>query len=66
MLVPLSAARGTGVSVPAPPARAGTVLLGQATALVSGCEVSTQLGCLSVTSLIKAAEANYCHMLGTI
>lgn len=42
------------------------MFLGQATALVSGCEVSAQLGCSSVTSLIKAAEANYCHMLGMI
>lgn len=47
-------------------ARAGTVSLGQATALASGCKVSAHLGHSSVVSLIKAAGANYCHMLGMI
>lgn len=47
-------------------ARAGTVSLGQATALASDCEVSAHLGHLSAVSLIKAAGANYCHMLGMI
>lgn len=42
------------------------MLLGRAIALASGCEVCAHLGHSSVMSLIKAAEANYCHMLGMI
>lgn len=47
-------------------ARAGTVSLGQATALASDREVSAHLGHSSVMSPIKATEANYCHMLAMI
>lgn len=51
------------LSVPAPPChRQGLCLW--ATALASDCEVSAHLGHSSVVSLIKAAEANHCHMLG--
>lgn len=47
-------------------AQAGAVFLGRVSALASGCEVSAHLGRSSVTSAIRAAEANYCHMLSTI
>jgi len=47
-------------------AQAGTVCLGQATALASDREASAHLGHSAAVSLIKAAEANYGHMLGTI